>query len=51
MNEILDILKTGKVPTVPFKVTVDNDSVVKLAVAAVLTATIIILVSQLVRKK
>lgn len=51
MNEILEILKTGKVPTVPFKVTVENDSIVKLAVAAVLSATIIVLISNIVKNR
>lgn len=49
MNELLNALKGGKLPEVPFKVTVDNDSIVKLAAAAVITAAIIILISKLVK--
>jgi hypothetical protein len=50
MNQILDILKTGKVPEVPFKVTIDNDSILKIAVAAIVAATIIILIAHLVKR-
>lgn len=50
MKEILNTIQNGKIPEVPFKVTVDNDSIIKIAVAAVMAATIIILIGQLVKK-
>jgi hypothetical protein len=49
MNEILNAIKTGKVPEIPFVVKVENESIIKLAAAVVIAATIIILISKLVK--
>jgi hypothetical protein len=49
MNNILDLIKNGKVPDIPFTVKVENESIIKLAAAAVITAAIIILIGKLVK--
>lgn len=50
MNEILNILKTGKVPEIPFVVKVENESILKLAAAVVVSSVIIILIANLLKK-
>lgn len=41
----------GTVPEVPFKVTIDNDSIIKISVAAVLVVTICMLISAVIKIK
>jgi hypothetical protein len=50
MSVVSEILN-GKVPEVPFTVKVEDSSIIKLSVAAVIAATIIILVAALVKRK
>ncbi len=47
--EFLDKL-IGKVPEVPVKVTVENETLIKLSISVVIVATIIILLSTIFKK-
>ena len=47
MSIISDFFKDGKVPDVPVRVEVDNDSILKLAGAAILVVVIILLFTKI----
>lgn len=49
-NPLLQSIIDGKLPDVPIEVKIDNESIVKIAVAAVIVVTICILVSKLFNK-
>jgi hypothetical protein len=52
MNQLLNtIVKNGKLPPVEFNVKVENNSIIKIAAAAVITAAIIIFISALLKNK
>ena len=46
---LLDDLLKGKVPDVPLKVTIDDKSIMKFSIAAVMVVTITILLAHLLR--
>lgn len=46
-NQLIEDILGGKLPDVPIAVKIDNESIVKIAVAAVIVVTICILVSKL----
>ena len=46
---LLTQLAEGKVPEVPLKLQVDNESIIKLAVTAVIVATLCLLISHLIK--
>lgn len=50
MSVLSDFLKDGKVPDVPVKVVVDNDSIFKLALAAIIVVAIILLLTKLLKR-
>ena len=47
---MFNILQGTKVPEVPFKVTIEDYTIVKLGVAIVICATIILLLSKIIKK-
>lgn len=48
---IKDLLLDGKVPEVPFTIMVDDKTILKLSIAAIMVATIILLVSAVIKNK
>lgn len=47
---LLDNIIKGEIPEVPFKVTVDDKSILKIAAAAIMAAVVIMLVHTLLKK-
>lgn len=50
-NILTDIINEGKLPEVPFSVSLESDTIIKLAIAEVLVGIIIILLTVLITKK
>lgn len=47
----LEDILNGKIPEVPFKVTIDDKSIMKLSIAAVMVVTICMMIGFLLSKK
>ena len=50
-NTIIEDLKDGKLPEIPFSVSVEKDSIVRLAMAELIVGIILILIAALLRNK